>query len=141
MTPWMTTIVAVAFAGLAALSILDSARQRTVRPFLLSTAVLTGLAFLLHRFFGFPTAHPISASKGVAPSELPVIGLLFACMLLGMLAHWLYAWLETPQRNGRRSTSASSWGQSSPRRSSSFRCSHRCRTQIWISRRSTFPAS
>ena len=35
-------------------------------------------------------AHPISASKSVAPSELPVIGLLFACMLLGMLARWLY---------------------------------------------------
>jgi hypothetical protein len=98
MTPWMTTIVAVAFVGLAALSILDSARQRSVRPFLLSAAVLTGLALLLHRLFGFPTAHPISASKSLGSNELPVIGLLFACMLLGMLAHWLYAWLETPQR-------------------------------------------
>lgn len=89
MTPWMTTIVAIALLGLVALSVNRLARERKAGPFLLSLSVLAGLAGFLRRFFGFPVAHPMAAAKSMAPSELPVIGVLFACMLLGMLAHWL----------------------------------------------------
>ena len=98
MTPWMTTIVAVALTGLAVLSVYQLVRAPRPGPFLFSLAVLTGIAWLLRRFFGFPVAQPIAASKSLTPSELPIIGLLFACMLLGMLAHWLYVWLETPRQ-------------------------------------------
>ena len=98
MTLWMTIIVAAALFGLAALSICTFARQRKPLPPLFAVAVLAGLAWLLHRLFGFPAPHPISASKSGAPNELPLIGVLFACMLFGMLAHWLYVWLETPRR-------------------------------------------
>jgi hypothetical protein len=98
----MTTIVAIAFAGLAVLPVCTFVKERRPRPLLLSFAVLAGLALLLHRFFGFPVAQPIPASKGLTPSELPVIGVLFACMLLGMLAHWLYVWLGTPQGKRRK---------------------------------------
>jgi hypothetical protein len=94
----MTAIVAVSIAGLIALSALTSARQGSLRPLLFPIAALAGLALFLHRLFDFPIARPIPASKALGSSELPVIGLLFTCMLFGMLAHWLYAWLETPQR-------------------------------------------
>ncbi len=97
MSPWMTAIVAVAFVGLVARSVFIFARQRRLRPFLFSIAVLGGLALMLHRLFGFPAAQPILASKSLGSNELPIIGVLFACMLFGMLAHWLYVWLETPQ--------------------------------------------
>jgi hypothetical protein len=102
MAPWMTTIVAIALLSLVALSVNRLARERRAGPFLLSLSVLAGLAWLLRRFFGFPVAQPIPASKGLTPSELPVIGVLFACMLLGMLAHWLYVWLGTPQGKRRK---------------------------------------
>ena len=98
MTPWMTTIVAIALLGLAALSVHRFARERRAGPLLLFLTALAGLAWLLRRLFGFPVAHPITAAKSTAPSELPVIGALFACVILGMLAHCLYVWLETPQR-------------------------------------------
>ncbi len=97
MTPWMTIIVAVALIGLALLSIYQIVRSPKRGPFLFSLVILAGIAWLLRRFFGFPTAQPIAASKSLTPSELPIIGVLFVCMILGMLAHWLYAWLETPQ--------------------------------------------
>jgi hypothetical protein len=94
MTPWMTTTVAVAFVGLATRSTLVLARQRKPGPFVASIATLVVVAVILHRLFGFPIVHPISASKSLTPNELPVIGVLFACMVAGMLAHWLYVWLE-----------------------------------------------
>jgi hypothetical protein len=94
----MTTIVAIALLGLVALSVNRLARERRAGPFLLFLSVLAGLAWLLRRFFSFPVAHPMMAAKSLAPSELPVIGVLFACMLLGMLAHWLYVWLDTPRQ-------------------------------------------
>ena len=98
MTLCMTTIVVVAIFGLAARSTFILATQRRPKPFLVSIAALAALAVLLHRLFGFPFAFSFSASKALAPNELPVIGVLFACMLAGMLAHWLFVWLETPQR-------------------------------------------
>jgi hypothetical protein len=98
----MTTIVVIALVGLAALSVGAFAKERRLGPLLLSIAVLAGLAWFLRRLFGFPVAQPIPASKGLTPSELPVIGVLFACMLLGMLAHWLYVWLGTPQGKRRK---------------------------------------
>ena len=97
MSPLMTAIVAVAFVGLIALSFFTLARHGRPRPFLFSIAVLGGLALILHRLFGFPAAQPISASKSLGSNDLPIIGVLFACMLLGMLAHWLYVWLEIPK--------------------------------------------
>ena len=78
MSPWMTVMVAAAIAGLAARSVVACARQRRIRPLLASIAVLAGMAALLQRFFDFPAAHPRSASKNLASTELPVIGLLFA---------------------------------------------------------------
>jgi hypothetical protein len=98
MTPWMTVIVTVFFLGLLGLTMRAFAWERRLPPLLLVTAVLAGLALTLDRMVGFPSAESILASGKLPPSEMPQIGLLFACMLLGMLAHWLYVWLETPQR-------------------------------------------
>jgi hypothetical protein len=50
----MTTIVAIALTGLAALSVCQLVRDRRAGAFLFSLAVLAGLALLLRRFFGFP---------------------------------------------------------------------------------------
>lgn len=97
MSPLMTAIVAVGFVGLTARSVFTLARQGRLRPFLLSIAILAGLALILHRLLGFPAVQAISASKGLGSKDLPIIGMLFACMLLGMLAHWLHVWLETPK--------------------------------------------
>ncbi len=97
MSPLLTVIVAAALFGLIALSVFVFIKQRSLRPFLLQIVLLAGLAFLLHQFFGFPTPRLASVSKSLGSDELPIIGVLFACMLIGMLAHWLYVWLETPQ--------------------------------------------
>ena len=67
MTPWMTTVVVAAFVGLVTLSVFMFARQRRTGPFVFSIATLAGVAWLLHRLFGFPTPRLILASKSLAP--------------------------------------------------------------------------
>jgi hypothetical protein len=94
----MTAIVSVALVGLATLAVPFFARENRIRLFLLQIAVLAGVAVILHRLCGFPAAKPTTIPMVAGPNEGPVIGVLFACMLLGMLAHRLFVWLETPQR-------------------------------------------
>jgi hypothetical protein len=78
---------------LVTLAVFQFVRHRRVRPFLVQLAVLVVLLLFLRYSFGFPRSIP--ESRG---SESAMIVVLFTSMLVGMLAHWLFDWLQVPRR-------------------------------------------
>src|SRR5512135_293223 len=97
MSTLMTSIVGAAIIGLAALSVFSFSRHRQLRLLMLQILSIVVVVLFLWALFGFPQPERRLISRGEGESELPIIAILFVCMILGMLAHWLYAWLETPK--------------------------------------------
>ena len=98
MSGTMTLILAVSFIGLLAIALYGFSQHRRPARLVVHLATLASLAVLLHFLFGFPRRGAVLSPSGAPASELPLIAVLFGFMLAGMLAHWLYGWLETPQR-------------------------------------------
>jgi hypothetical protein len=97
MSALMTAIVGAAIIGLAALSLYRFVKQRRLRVLLLQILSLVVVVLFLRLLFGFPQPEDGFTARGAGQSDLLIIAILFVCMILGMLAHWLYVWLEAPK--------------------------------------------
>lgn len=87
--PPITTYLILACMGLYALIIVvDLIRERAVKRALLAAAVLVAVAGLLHLATGFPEPSHLQAFGGLGP--LPVIALMFLCILAGMGASYVF---------------------------------------------------
>src|SRR5258705_7360977 len=96
MPPLPTYLVVAAMLGLVALFVFWYRRTGNRRALVLQLGALIALAVFLHVVFDFPRPREVLTARGEADSTPLIVFLLFAAMLLGMLAHWLYGWLETP---------------------------------------------
>jgi hypothetical protein len=87
MTPALNALVLVAMIGLLAIQFIQAYANGTWRRFLLNTVAVIAFAVFLNFLFGFPLPAE-GLAKGTA--DLSLAGILFGCMLLGMLAQALY---------------------------------------------------
>ena len=90
----MALILLVALIGLLALSARKFTETRNLRVLLAHVALIAVVGVAIYSIFGLQS-NPLA--RGPESNDLPMIGALFGCMLVGMLAHWLYWWLETPK--------------------------------------------
>lgn len=97
MSPLLTWITVIALVGTAAIAVLRYLRTRRLRVLLFELAALLLVAVLLWRLFGFPVPARGLVGRGAGDeASLLLVVVLFGSMVLGMLAHWLYRWLEVP---------------------------------------------
>lgn len=99
MSAAMTLILVVSFVGLVAIIVTRFSQHRRAGRLAAQLAAVGIIALFLHLTLGFPRPSGAVARGGSETNELPLILVLFASMLAGMLAHWLYGWLETPKRD------------------------------------------
>jgi hypothetical protein len=87
--PQLTTyIVALCMVLYGLVLVVDLVRRRRVRRLLLEGTGLSAAAVVLHVTTGFPEPSGLRAFGGV--ESLPAIALMFVCILLGMVAQYVY---------------------------------------------------
>jgi hypothetical protein len=95
MSLYLTVTVVLAMVCLLATGIAHAGRVKEWKPFLLETTGLAAFALFLHWLFGFPIPGPALTAKG-AQDDFTIASVLFACMILGMLAQGFYQHYTLP---------------------------------------------
>lgn len=96
MSPLMILLLGLSLVALAGLAIYRFIQTKNWRPLLAQILALLLVFAFLRALFDFPTPPP--ASKGEGQQELYLIIVLYACMLLGMLAQYGYTRFSAPKR-------------------------------------------
>jgi len=97
---WMTMAVGLCLAVLLLLALVRALRTRRFLRFFIEGLCIIAFTLLLRVLFGFP-APRLTIAKGTS-SDLAVGIALFLCMVLGMLAQFVFDHLSVPQRERKR---------------------------------------
>ncbi len=101
MTPLMTGLTGVSLLALVLLAGYRYTQSKNARALLVQLAALVLCFAFLHALFDFPLgAEP--ASRGNEQNDVYFVIVLYACMLLGMLAQYGHARFSQPQRTRKK---------------------------------------
>ena len=96
MSSLMTLLLSLSLVALAATAIYRFIQTKNRRPLLAQMLALLLVFAFLRALFDFPAPPP--ASKGEGQQEMYLIIVLYACMLLGMLAQYGYGRFSLPRK-------------------------------------------
>ncbi len=88
MSPLITLIIAIGMAGLLIIFLIEDLREQAYRRLVIKCTVLFLVFLILNLATGFPQPSTRQAFGGVSP--LAAIGLMFICIILGMVARYLF---------------------------------------------------
>jgi peptidoglycan biosynthesis protein MviN/MurJ (putative lipid II flippase) len=92
----LTSILLACFIGLAVVTVRWARKTGEWRPFWIGLVPVVAYGIFLNRWFGFPFEPHITGKGG---SDLVLAGALGICMIVGMLAQYLYRHFERQERN------------------------------------------
>jgi drug/metabolite transporter (DMT)-like permease len=98
MSPLLTILTALSFIALILLSFYYFLKERKHRLFIIRIIVLILLFIFFNRLFGFPSIPDNLSGRGEANNEVYFVIILYACMLLGMAAHYGYSHFSEPKK-------------------------------------------
>lgn len=89
MSPLFTYLVLLAIVVYGLILLIELVRSRQIKSVLLQMSLLVGVGLFLHFFAGFPTPST-RQSFGTTIDPLYMIGVMFGCIIFGMVANYLF---------------------------------------------------
>ena len=96
MSHLLTLITGISLLGLLILAGIRARSTKNWRLFGIQTAAILLFALFLHAILGFPVPQPDASARG-GSSEISFVIILYAFMLLGMLAQYGFHFFEKPK--------------------------------------------